>query len=261
MAEPPLEAGAVNDTLACALPGVAETPVGAPGTVAGVTVFEAAEGTLLPIALVAITVHETGVPFTSPATTRGGAAPEAVCVPQVAEYDVIAEPPFEAGGANDTLACALPAVAITPLGAAGTVAGVIVFEAVDGALLPIAFVATTVHEMEVPLARPVTTSGDAAPDALCVPHVAVYDVIAEPPLDAGAVNDTVACALPAVAVTPVGAPGTDAGVTLTGGDDAGPPPTAFAAETVQATVVPLARPATTSGEPAPEALCVPQVAV
>jgi hypothetical protein len=46
---------------------------------------------------------------------------------------------------------------------------------------------------------------------------AVYEVIADPPSDAGAVHDTVAWELPAVAVTPVGAPGAVAGVT---GDDA-----------------------------------------
>ena len=33
-------------------------------------------------------------------------------------------------------------------------------------------------------------------------------MIAEPPFDAGALNVTVACALPAVALAPVGAPGT-----------------------------------------------------
>ena len=35
-AEPPLAAGAVHETVAWALPGVADTPVGAPGVVAGV---------------------------------------------------------------------------------------------------------------------------------------------------------------------------------------------------------------------------------
>jgi hypothetical protein len=38
--------------------------------------------------------------------------------------------------------------------------------------------------------------------------VAVYDVIADPPFDAGAVHETAACAFPGVADTPVGAPGT-----------------------------------------------------
>ena len=48
---------------------------------AGVTGLEAAEGTLVPIAFVAVTVQVTGVPFTSPVTLRGLAAAEAVCPP------------------------------------------------------------------------------------------------------------------------------------------------------------------------------------
>ena len=43
MALPPLEAGAAKVTVARALPGVAETPPGAPGTVAGVTTAEFAD--------------------------------------------------------------------------------------------------------------------------------------------------------------------------------------------------------------------------
>jgi hypothetical protein len=56
MAEPPLEAGAVKVTVAWVLPPVAVPMVGAPGTVAGVTLFEAAEAALVPTALVAFTV-------------------------------------------------------------------------------------------------------------------------------------------------------------------------------------------------------------
>ena len=48
--------------------------------------------------------------------------------------------------------------------------------------------------------------------------------MALPPFEAGAVHDTEAEALPAVAVTPVGAPGTVAGVTLLEADDAVPGP-------------------------------------
>ena len=59
MALPPLDAGAVQETAAEALPAVALTVVGAPGTVAGgggatgVTLLEAAEGALEPTELVA----------------------------------------------------------------------------------------------------------------------------------------------------------------------------------------------------------------
>ncbi len=58
-------------------------------------------------------------------------------------------------------------------------------------------------------------------------------MIALPPLD-GAVQLTDADPLPAVAVTPVGAPGDErfAGVTALEADDAGPVPTALVADTV-----------------------------
>jgi len=45
MLDPPLEAGAVKETVACALPADAETAVGTPGTVYGMdeTMFEGVE--------------------------------------------------------------------------------------------------------------------------------------------------------------------------------------------------------------------------
>ena len=55
IALPPVEAGAVNATLAWALPAVATGLVGAPGTVLGVTAADAAEATEFPAALVATT--------------------------------------------------------------------------------------------------------------------------------------------------------------------------------------------------------------
>jgi hypothetical protein len=56
IAEPPFDAGAVKVTLACALPAVAVPMVAAPGTVAGVTEFEAAEAAPVPVVFVAVTV-------------------------------------------------------------------------------------------------------------------------------------------------------------------------------------------------------------
>ena len=56
MVLPPSLAGAVQATEAWALPAVAVAPVGAPGTVAGVTLALGADATLLPAALVATTV-------------------------------------------------------------------------------------------------------------------------------------------------------------------------------------------------------------
>ncbi len=56
IAAPPLLAGAVKDTAADPLPATAETLVGAPGTVFGVTAVDALEATELPAAFVATTV-------------------------------------------------------------------------------------------------------------------------------------------------------------------------------------------------------------
>ena len=59
IAAPPFDAGAVNATVAWPLPGVAVTPVGAPGATgaAGTTAFDAAEGALFPTELCAVTVN------------------------------------------------------------------------------------------------------------------------------------------------------------------------------------------------------------
>jgi hypothetical protein len=57
MARPPFEAGAVQATTDCVLAfDVAVTAVGAPGTVAGTTVFDAVEAAPVPEPLVAVTV-------------------------------------------------------------------------------------------------------------------------------------------------------------------------------------------------------------
>jgi hypothetical protein len=56
MDDPPVELGAVNDIVACAIPAVAETAVGAPGVVIGVTEFDGDDAALVPITFVAVTV-------------------------------------------------------------------------------------------------------------------------------------------------------------------------------------------------------------
>ena len=68
-------------TVACWLPAVAVTAVGAPGTVAGVTLLEAADAGPVPIALVAVTVKVYAVPFVRPVTVIGLDAPVAVMLP------------------------------------------------------------------------------------------------------------------------------------------------------------------------------------
>jgi len=167
----------------------------------------------------------------------GDATPLALMPPgdDVTVYEVTGEPPFDAGAVNVTAACALPAVAMPIVGAPGTVPGVTRFEGAEAGPLPAALVAVTVKMYAVPLARPPTVMGDAAPLAV-IPagdDVTVYDVMGEPPFDTGAVNVTVACALPAAALPMVGAPGTAAGVTLFDGAEGGPTPTALVAVTVK----------------------------
>jgi hypothetical protein len=82
-------------------------PVVAVVTVAGVTLLDAADAGPVPIALVAVTVKVYVVPFVKPVTVIGLDAPVAVMLPglEVTVYDVIALPPFEAGGVKLTVAC------------------------------------------------------------------------------------------------------------------------------------------------------------
>jgi hypothetical protein len=89
----------------------------------------------------------------------------------------------------------------------------------------------------------------------------VYPVIADPPLLAGAVNATIVCALPAVAVPIVGAPGTDEGVTEFDAVLAGLFPLAFVAITVKVYAVPLVSPVTVMGLAEPFAVILPGVEV
>ena len=88
----------------------------------------------------------------------------------------------------------------------------------------------------MPLVNPPTLAEVAGAATVTLPpageEVMVYAVIALPPSASGAVQLTVAEALPAVAVTPVGAPGTVNGVTLFDGNEAGLLPTALVATTV-----------------------------
>jgi hypothetical protein len=171
----------------------------------------------------------------------------------VTVYDVIALPPLDAGADHDTVACPFPGVAVTFEGAPGTVAGVTAFDAADWVPVPIALVAATLKVYDVPFVSPVTAVVVAGGLPVTVVTgwavvpmygVTVYDVIGLPPLEAGAVHDTVACPAPAVAVTPVGAPGAAAGVTALDAADAGPVPAEFVAVTVNVYAVPFVSPVT-----------------
>jgi hypothetical protein len=111
----------VKLTTALALPGVTVPIVGAPGTVIGVTLLEAADAGPVPYALVAVTVNVYAVPFVSPVTDNGLVVPVAVKPPglDVAVYDVIGPEPVDTGAVKGTVARALPAVAVPIVGAPG----------------------------------------------------------------------------------------------------------------------------------------------
>ena len=80
----------------------------------------------------------------SPVTVMGEAAPEALNAPQLTVYEVMAAPPFDAGGVNAIVACPMPGVAVPIVGAPGTAAGVTLFEGADAGPVPNALVALTV---------------------------------------------------------------------------------------------------------------------
>jgi hypothetical protein len=146
MVEPPVLAGALNETVAWPFPATALTPVGEPGTVAGVTEFVALEAVLVPTAFVAVTVKVYAVPFESPVIVSGEEPPVAVNPPvlDVTVYEVMAEPPLLPGALNVIVAWPFPAVALTPVGALGTFAGTIELLVPEGVLVPMPFVAVTV---------------------------------------------------------------------------------------------------------------------
>ncbi len=79
--EPPLFTGGVNVMVACPFPATALTPVGASGTVAGVTALVVADGVLVPSALLAVTVNVYVCPLTRPVIVIGEDPPVAVNPP------------------------------------------------------------------------------------------------------------------------------------------------------------------------------------
>ena len=81
IALPPFDAGAEKVTIARVFPPAAVPIDGVPGTVAGVTLLDAADAAPVPIAFVALTVKVYAVPFVRPVTVIGLAAPVAVIVP------------------------------------------------------------------------------------------------------------------------------------------------------------------------------------
>jgi hypothetical protein len=72
---PGTAAGAVKDTIAERTPGIADTPVGAAGTLGVVTALEAADAGPVPIAFVALTVIVYVVLLSNPVIVNGLAGP------------------------------------------------------------------------------------------------------------------------------------------------------------------------------------------
>src|SRR4051794_33974900 len=119
-------------------------------------------------------------------------------------------PPFEAGADQETATELLAGVPITPVGALGTVRGVIADDGVDAGPSPLPLRATTVNVYSVPFVRPVIPH-DVKPLVAQVrppgDDVATYAVIALPPSLVGALHETWAVVLAGEAVTALGAVG------------------------------------------------------
>ena len=112
------------------------------------------------------------------------------------------------------MALRLPVVdATTDVGAPGAPTVVIEFEALEAVPVPAELVALTVNVYAVPAVKPVIAivplpACEIVPVTPPGEEVAVYEVIAAPPLDAGTVKETFAVVAPVdAAVTEVGAPG------------------------------------------------------
>jgi Na+/proline symporter len=123
------------------------------------------EEVLVPTEFVAVIVKVYAVPLESPVTVIGEPLLLALNPPLLAVvvYVVIDAPPLFPGGVKVIVACPFPAVAVPIVGAFGTVAGVTALDALDGVLVPFAFVAVTVKVYAVPFESPVTVIGDDPP--------------------------------------------------------------------------------------------------
>ena len=80
----------MNEILALASPAATVTPVGAFGTVDGVTALEAVDSTDVPMPFVATTLNVYAVPFVSPVTVQASAITVDVHVPATLFPDVYA---------------------------------------------------------------------------------------------------------------------------------------------------------------------------
>jgi hypothetical protein len=143
--------------------------------VAGVTELDADDAVDVPLALVAVTVNVYDVPVVRPDTVIG-LAPVPVSEPgdEVAVYADTALPPVAPAVYVTVAEVPVPPSAAVPIvGACGTVVAVMLLDATDAELVPIALVAVTVKVYEVDDCKPVTVKGDDAPDAVNPPGLDV----------------------------------------------------------------------------------------
>jgi hypothetical protein len=247
---------------------------GVPGaSTCGVTSADGKDAAEVPPVFVALALNVYAVPFVKPVTSQDqGVTVTVHFLPYTTTFDWYAVtvkdvgvPP--GGGPAVTVTVTIPSPA-TPMGAGGfpgTDTKVTTETGAEASEWPAAFVAKTVNVYEVPFVSPVTrivpeTAWDKVPMMPPVSEVAVYSVIAEPPLETGWVKLTVAVVDPvAVAAPMVGAPGTVTGVTGADGADTAEVPPAFVAVTVNVYAVPLVRPVTSQDPDSPVTVHAPPV--
>jgi len=147
---PPLSAGAIHETVVEPFwNDVPDTPVGAPGTVAGVTEPEATEGSDEPISFEATTVNVNAVPLVRPAIVHDNSTVSHTTTPSplVTTYPVTGEPPVEAGANQVSVTVESPETPTTFVGADGTVASLPATTGADTVTAeePTPFVTTTLN--------------------------------------------------------------------------------------------------------------------
>ena len=140
------------------------------------------------------------------------------------------------GAVNVAMAEPTPLVAVPMVGAPGMTEGVAGGEAAEAGPVPIGLVALTVKVYAVPLFNPLMVH-DTVPVVVQVwppLEVTEYPVMASPPFDAGAFQETTDWLFAYdVPVTPVGAPGLVGTTTGLDGTEDDPTPSPLVADTVK----------------------------
>ena len=181
-----------------------------------VTEDDGSELALVPAAFSAVTANVYAVFCVRPVIVTEVLVVVAVTPPgsDVTVYSVMGLPPSEAGAIHKTTARTSPGIADTSVGVPGAVGVVTEFDESEDGLAPMEFVAVTVKVYAVPFVRPVTVTEVLVVVAVTLPgsDVTVYLVIGLPPSSNGAFQVTVDCPAPDVAVTSIGAVGSNEGI-------------------------------------------------